>query len=253
MIVTQAEIDLVNGKMRRRMMRLPVLRGQAGEREPCPAQRGRTYQLQTRTVTKGQAAITVIEDPRIEKLAALSLQDARREGHATVQGAIDAYTLRHGPCDESTLVWVVSFAKDNKDREVAAVVNQADPLFMGRQAGYTTSKSHAAPGEPEVMMPFEKDLAEARKKATERRLTPQQEAAKRLGDDVETLREAMTNMKGRELLRLARRSIRAAERELLSDGSLHSASSAVLDGSQGEADRPPHGAPLPCPDARAAA
>jgi hypothetical protein len=243
-IATQAEIDMVRRTFSRRMMRLPVTRGDQGEMNLCPVRRGRTYQLQPRPSAKGEVSITVI-DCRREKLAALSLADARREGHATIQDALVAFRSTHGHHEE---VWVVTFARD-KDDEVAALISEERPLYLASSVGLTFDRGRAAAGEPEVLMPFEKDLAKARKATLEQRIAPGRASVKNLARDTETLQQSIKNMKARQLLRRAQRNLEAADRLLLSEVELHSPVSAAVDGSRGEADRPPRGAPLASPEA----
>jgi hypothetical protein len=244
LVVTQAEINLILGKTRRRMMRLPISLGPCGEHQPCPVREGCSYQLQSRAGSKGQATITIVE-VYPEKLAAITLADARREGYAGIQGALDAWTRTHHKPSHDESVWVILFAKD-KDGDTAAFLAQKQPVYLARYGDYTTRRDNAIPGEAEVLTPFAEDLANARTRALEHRVSPQREALKRAANDAETLQQSIQNMKARTLIKRAQRNYEAAERLLLSAEDVHSTVSAAADGSPGEADRPPRSVVASC-------
>jgi hypothetical protein len=227
--ITQTELNLIqNPRLHRRMMRLPLERGGLGELKKCPLQQGRIYKLQA----GGKVTVTVMSVRR-EKLAALSLPDARREGYAGVPGALDAWRDRYGVPDASTEVWVVGFETGDRLGEFDRSV------LLARHGDYTLDASQAVRGEPEVLMPLAKDLAAARAKAIERRVSPQQKHVREGVRHAETCQAAMKNMKARELIRRAQRNYEAAERVLLSAECVESDAQVAPAGSPGEADRPP--------------
>lgn len=196
MIVPQAEIDLVlNPKMRRRMMRLPA------PNRKCPLKYGSLYRLQPSAGAKGQATIVVIEPPHRERLAAITLSDARREGYASVQGALEAWERTHWCSREDELVWVVAFARDEKG-ECAEFVNQDESVYLSKVRDYTIHAGRqAVRGDPPLLAPLAEDLARARLAATER-VSPHMESIARMRAESQTLREAMVAMKDRNALRM---------------------------------------------------
>lgn len=248
MIVSAEELSLIlNPKVRRRLMRLPVLTGGSGESKRCPVRRGGSYRLRPPGSKDVQVTITVIAVPRLERLGSLPLADARREGYGSVRGALDAWEKAHWTPTYDEMVWVVAFARDHKG-EVAAAIAQERPVYLATSGDYTLDISRAAKGEPEVLMPLEEDLKRARAKALEKRRNPQVDDLGRMRQRAETLRESMTNMKARELVRRAARNLAAAQR-VLSEGVLDSQESCRPDGSAVEVDRPPTASSPASPEA----
>jgi hypothetical protein len=194
------------------MMRLPLVRGELGELKRCPFRKGGTYKLQPRTSVKAATSITIIE-VRQEKLAALSLADAKREGYAGIQGALEAF--RHRWPNHGEAVWVVRFAKDDKDHTVSDYINSDQPLYLAKHGDFTTSAStQAVRGDPPYLAPLAEDLARARLKAAERRLTPQQLSISRMRAETDTLLNAMTAMKDRNRVKRIRKELEALDDKL---------------------------------------
>jgi hypothetical protein len=218
LIIPQAEIDLITGSIRRRMMRLPLAYGEHGELIACRYKRGRTYPLKPKPSAPSAVKITVLEVRR-EKLAAITLRDARKEGHHGIQGALDAFKRRHGEFNDRTEVWVIAFAKD-KDGDVAAAINQDDPLFLSMHGDYTFSKSSAVKGEPEVMMPFAEDLEKARQHARDERVNPRLAILARMGSDAESLAQSLTAMKERNRLKLILKEIEKLQGSVRREGTI---------------------------------
>ena len=237
MIVSQAEIDLVlNPRMRRRMMRLPAPR-----HLKCPVKYGSPYRLQPKAGDKGQATIVVIEPPYRGKLAEITLKDARREGYATIQGALEAWerTYWH-PRDDET-VWVVSFARDEKG-ECADFLMQDEPVYLAKVRDYTTHAGRQAVlGDPPLLASFAEDLARARA-AAQARVSPQMGSISRMRSESETLREAMIEMKDRNALKLLRNIERSldglAARLSVDIGATLSGSDVLSAAGSADADRP---------------
>lgn len=235
MIVPQAQIDLVcSPRMRRRVIHLPVVYGKHGERKRCPMRKGGVYHLKGRVPYERHRADA--QDQPTRARAVLHLIDRCESPAKTVTVTVLDTEMQ----DEK---WLIRFIKGDH----VTVFDR--PVYLARYGDYTTEAGRqAVPGDPELMTPFAEDLAKARAKALESRVSPQQQALKQAADRAQTLQRSLKNMKARDLVRRAQRNYEAAARILLSDEVLDSPSSAVADGSQGEADRPPHGDLLPCPD-----
>lgn len=202
-IVPKAEIDLVVG-FRRRMMRLPVAR-------VCPVKLHRPYKLQTKANAKGQVTITVVEI-RKEPLEALSLADARREGYAGVQGALEGWRRAHGVPVTGQMVWVIRFLLGDRSQELLT----DEPVYLSKYgSGFTTIQAkQAVPGDPEVMPALPGTAEQARIVALARRQAPQRGSIVRIGEEVETLRESLVSMKSRNRARLIQRELAKLQSEL---------------------------------------
>lgn len=108
-----------------------------GERD-CRYRPGRAYAVQPGR-TKAAVARILIVDARLEQLAALTYQDARREGFDTQRDFFDYWLELHGHVDPDQPVWRLSFQL------------QADtPRFLtpaarphGTVRGYTTNERDA--------------------------------------------------------------------------------------------------------------
>jgi hypothetical protein len=234
-IVPQAQIDLVcSPRIRRRVIHLPVIYGQHGERKRCPMREGGVYHLKGRIPY--ELYLATAQDQPTRARGVLRLIDRCESPAKTVTITVLATEMQ----DEK---WLIRFIKGNH----ATVFDR--PVYLARYGDYTTEAGRqAVPGDPELMTPFPEDLAKARAKALERQLSPQQLALQQAANRAQTLQQSLKNMKARDLVRRAQRNYEAAARILLSDEVLDSSSIAVADGSRGEADRPPHGDLLPCPD-----
>jgi len=234
--VSQAEIDQINGRMRRRVLHLPLKRGSLGELKRCPVRKGGVYRL--RPPIPHAVYVERASSSPTRARAVLSLIDLCETPVRTTTITVTSVE-RHGD------VWLIHFAKGDRASDLDR------PIFLSKDGGYTMiSSRQAVPGDPEVQFPFAEDLAKARTKARERRVTPERAAVQRARGDMETLQESMTNMKIRVLLKRALRNLEAADR-LLSAEAVHSDPSAAADGSQGEADRPSRGASLASSDIEA--
>jgi hypothetical protein len=218
MIVDQATLDRIQ-RLRQRTLALPVRRGRLPRKgstkahrtdakggtalRRCPMRKGGVYHLrptltdipcdscredvEQRESTRARAALRFIDDaPRFAKRI-----QRKRTITITVQ-----HVERQG--DQ----WLVRFEKGDH-------ADQLDrPVFLSKYGDYTMSASkQAVRGDPEVLMPLEADLAKARAKAIERRVSPQQQALDRIRADTDTLLAAMTAMKDRNRLKLIRREI----------------------------------------------
>jgi hypothetical protein len=208
-IASQLDIDLVlNPKLRRRMLRLPA---SGSPKERCPLRVGAVYNLQPRAFTKGQVVITVTNAYR-EPLDALTVNDARREGHGGVQGALEAWRRSHGLPKGGQLVWVVEFVRGDESEWV----NSDQPVYLAKYGGdYTTNAAkQAVRGDPELAMPLPGAAETARVMALATRQAPAARSIGRVREEVETLREAMTTMRARNRVKLITRELGKLASEL---------------------------------------
>lgn len=235
MIVPQAQINLVcSPRIRRRVIHLPVVYGKHGERKRCPMRKGGVYHLKGRVPYDQYRAEAKDQPTRAQ--AVLALIDRCESPAKTVMITVLDTEMQ----DEK---WLIRFIKGDH----ATIFDY--PVYLARYGDYTTEAGRqAVRGDPELMTPFTEDLTKARDTALKRRVSPQQQALKQAAGRAQALQPSLKNMKARELVRRAQRNYEAAARILLSDEVLDSPSIAVADGFQGEADRPPHGDLLPCPD-----
>lgn len=236
MIIPQAQIDLIlSRRMRRRTLHLPMRTGKFGERKRCPARTGGVYRLKA-PVPYERYQSEAERQPNAAR-AVLWLIDECQQPTRGVTITVTAVEVRDGD-------WVVHFTK-GEHRELFD-----RPIYLAKYGDYTmTARQQAIPGDPELMMPFAEDLAKARAKALERRVSPERAAVKREADRAETLQQSITNMKARVLIKRAQRNYEAAERLLLSEEDVESPVSAAADGSPGEGDRPPRSAAFASPEA----
>jgi hypothetical protein len=225
LIVSQAVIDQIRGRMRRRVLELPVKRGSKGELK-VPVRAGGVYTLKP-PIPADRYKIEAEQQPTRAR-AILHMIDLCETPVRTV-----TVTVTHPP-ERQKDKWLVRFEKGDWRA-------QSDrPIFLAKYGDYTmTASKQAIPGDPELMSPFAKDLAKARARALECRVSPQREAVQRAWSNMEILQESMTSMKIRVLLKRAQRNLEAADR-LLSTESVHCDSSTAADGSQGEEGRPPN-------------
>lgn len=189
MIVSQADLDLIlNGKIRRRVIQLPVRHGKFGERKRCPVRKGGAYRLRAlppyarhktraeRQPTRARAVLHLFDlCQQPARTAAITVLDVERQD--------DTWVVRFNLGDQSTAF----------DR----------PVFLAKYGDYTmTPSKQSVPGDPEVMMPLAEDLARARAKARESRLSPERQVVVRAKGLVSPLEKSLSEMKARNRLRL---------------------------------------------------
>lgn len=206
MNITPEEMTLIlerrHGRPARRMMRLPVTHtGEAIERK-CPVRRGESYKLSD---GERETYITVIEEPRRERLGEMSYGDARREGYDNPIVAMMAFVNRERMGAMSTAnglgreVWVIAFEHTENERLPSADT----PVFLSGDGGYTTVASlQSVPGDPEVVLPSDGEGERARVLALAHREAPTREQIEALIGYVGELRETMLSMKDRNRLAL---------------------------------------------------
>lgn len=182
------------------MMRLPA---SGSPKERCPLNIGGVYNLQPRLFARGQAKITVTSARR-EPLDALCQNDARREGHGGVQGALEAWRRSHGLPREGQLVWVVEFVRGDESEWVT----HDSPIYLSKIGDYTTIGSKSAvPGDPELCLPLPGASETARVMAIAQRQGPALGQINRATQEVETLRDAMVTMRARNRAKLIEREL----------------------------------------------
>lgn len=188
MLLAQAEVELIlNRRIKRRKLTLPVERGRLGELKRCPLREGGVYNLTGRLPLDrfGQESLT--EPTRGRQVLAWIDRCETPVKRVLV-------TITHVRRERER--WEVSFVRgDLRDA-------QDTPIFLAGDGGYTTVASRqAVPGDPEVMMRFADDLEKARAKAREARVAPQRALVGRMCRDADTLHAALTDMKLRNRAR----------------------------------------------------
>jgi hypothetical protein len=228
MNISQSELQLIlNPKIRKRWLTLPVKRGSEGELKKCPMKAGGVYRLKARVPYERFREQAEAQPSRARAVLALIERCDRPTAGVTV-------TVRSVPMIEDD-AWMVCFEKGDH----ASVLDR--PLFLARSGDYTFSASRqAVPGDPEVLMPLAADLEKARRRAREEQVTPQIKHVRHVVGQMGELQKSMRSMKHRDLARRAQRTLQTLERLLLSDEAVESRVAPAADGSQGEDDRPPH-------------
>jgi hypothetical protein len=239
MIVAQTELDqILDRKIRKRLLELPVRHGKFGERKRCPVRLGQQVDLYPPIPFERMLARAEQRQPRKHAVVWLIGRVERWEPKPVT------ITVSQTPVIQGE-VWLVRFIRGS-EREAF----DTSAVYLSADGGFTTVASRqAVPGDPEYLAPFAEDLARARLDAREKRLTPQLADVRRLTGDLQKCRDVMTNVKAGTLLKRAQRNLEAAQRALLSEGVLDSDSVAASVGSAaGEADRPPSASTLGNPD-----
>lgn len=206
--VTQAEIDQIRGKMRRRVLHLPVehelIKGTArhprtGRTLPaCDVVGGKAIKrcpLRERSVTTLAPGVT-----HAQYRAQAQAQSTRAMGVLWFLDRCETLrtvTITVTKVERQGDVWLVHFAKGDRADELD------HDVFLAKYGDYTMSASkQAVPGDPPVMMPLAEDLAKARAKARERRVSPQRELVSKMQADADTLQRALSDMKDRTRAKL---------------------------------------------------
>lgn len=190
LIIPQADLDLiVNRKIRQRTLTLPVKYGtKFGERKRCPMRTGGVYNLRASTPYDRYLARAREQPTRAR--AVLKLIDECQEPSKPVPiTVLDVHRQEDN--------WLIRFTRgehpDLLDR----------PLYLSKVGDYTSvSSKQAVPGDPEVMLPFAEDLARARAKAREVRISPQRESLQRTKGEAEAMLQTMKAMKSRNRAKL---------------------------------------------------
>ena len=235
MQVDQATIDQIRGKMRRRVLHLPV----EHERIKGTARHPRTGRTLPACDVVGGKAIKrcPLREGSVTTLApgvTHAQYRAQAQGQPTrVRGVLwfldrcetlRTVTITVTKVERQGDVWLVHFAKGDRADELDRDV------FLAKYGDYTMSASkQAVPGDPPVMMPFAEDLAKARAKARERRVSPQRALVNKMQADADTLRASLATMKARNRMRRIEHDLRTLALELPSAGVLDSPSTIAGD------------------------
>jgi hypothetical protein len=228
MIVDQATLDRIQ-RLRERTLTLPARRGKLGELKRCPVKPRSVRKLEARVPYDQHRQRAERQPTRARQV--LALIDLCQQPTKTLTITVDAVEF----CEQHPATWLIRFRKG----DLGSAFDRPLYLAASTKGDYTHRKEQALLGEPEVLMPLAEDLAKARAKALEKRISPQQQALGRAASDAETLEQSMKNMKARALVHRAQRNFEAAAR-LLSDEVVDCSASTAVDGSQGEEERPPH-------------
>lgn len=128
---------------RKTMTRRPVKDGETS----CRYRPGRVYAVQQGRGKAATTRITILGEPRQERLGDISLDDARREGFRTREEFREYWAGLYGSHDPERLVWVLSFAKgDCTDRPHLLAARPGGP-----EGDYTSIPARAVRGEGEAV------------------------------------------------------------------------------------------------------
>jgi hypothetical protein len=191
MIVSAAELDpILNPRIRRRVLYLPIRHGKLGERKRCRVKVGGVYRLRE-SVPYSRYRVLADEQP-MRSRAVLRLIDLCQLPHRTVM--VTVRSVQMTTLDDGRQVWQVGIEKGTH----GSIIDR--PVYLARYGDYTTRRSEAMPNEPEVLMPLAKDLQHARARASERR-SPQAESVARMRAELDTLAASLAAMKNRNALK----------------------------------------------------
>lgn len=210
MIISQSELDLIlNRKIRRRTIHLPIQHGTLGELKKCPAKPGGIYTLKARTPWERYRTQAETQPSRAR--AVLWLIERCEQPQRTV--TITARTIE---ARENT--WIVHFVVGTHELEHKPRLLAARPgPAHGEHGDYTSIPSRAASGPAEEIP--ETYQAKYSDSASEARKTGLSEQRERLLAAVGTLRiEAAKlnagNSVARRRLKSVEHQLRAFEREM---------------------------------------
>ena len=179
---------------------MPVRYGKFGELKRCPARPGSAYTLKARVPYEQIRERSTAQPSRAR--AVLWLIDQCQEPTKTQIITVDLVE-RDGE------EWIVHFKKGDHSGTLDS------PVFLSKSGDYTMIASRqAVPGDPEVMMPFAKDLEKARRKALEGRIGPQRQLVGKISTEVGALKSSLASMKARNRLRRIEHDLKAVANEL---------------------------------------
>jgi hypothetical protein len=202
--VSQAEIDQIRGKMRRRVLELPVEYGKLGELK-LPVREGGVYTLKPPIPYVRYRGEAERHQPT-RAIAVLRLIDLCDMPRRTV-----TITVTHPP-ERQGDKWLIRFEKGDWRNELG------DPVYLAKYGDFTmTASKQAVPGDPELMSPFAEDLARARARALERRISPDREIVRRIKGELSPLQKSMIAMKARNRLNLILKEMDKLDAELSVD------------------------------------
>lgn len=249
-------------KIARRRSRRGLTVGEAWNR--CPVQPGVAYQLRgrDRTVEELDLALRRAGEPSVvDRYLRARARPAPTRARAVTAllVAMDPLLDMLEPARRPFPITVVRVDQMPDHWEVSFVLGDRaahdEPVFLGRGRDYVMSASQSIDPDAAVLTPLAKDLEAARRKAAEKRLTPQEQTLARIRAEHETLRASMLSMKARNRLRqLERETARLAEQLALDAGATLSAEQRAPEaGSPPDTAAPPAGTgsvPRPSPPAQ---
>lgn len=204
MIVAQADLDaILDRKIRKRLLELPVRHGKFGELKRCPVRLGGEYPLFPPLPYERMLARAEAIQPRKHAVLWLIARVQRWEPkpvHITVSQ----------PPEIQGEVWLVRFIR-GEEREAF----DDSAVYLSADGGFTTVASRqAVPGDPEYLAPFAEDLKRAREDARKKRLTPAQEIVQRMQADAMRCRDVMVTVKAGNRARLIAKELAKLQAEL---------------------------------------
>jgi hypothetical protein len=205
-VVPQAELDaILDRKVRKRLLELPVRYGGFGELKRCPTRVGKVERL-------------VPPLPFDRLLARAEAREPRKHAVLWLIGRVERWepkpvTITVREVERQGEVWLVSFLRG----EEAEIFDDSLPYLSG-DGGFTSIASRqAVPGDPPYCPPFAEDLERARENARKKRLTPAEELVSKMREDAKTCREVMAGVKARNRARLILKEIGKLADELALD------------------------------------
>jgi hypothetical protein len=231
MIIDQATLDRIQ-RPRERTLTLPVRYGKLTRKgspkahrtdarggkalRGCPVRKGGVYHLKAPTPYDRYRAVAERQPTRALMVLRLwDLCDRHRARGLTITVTAVERQAEH---------WLVHFAPGSH-------ADQFDrPVFLAKYGDYTmTPSKQAVPGDPEVLLPLEADLAKARAKAIERRVSPDRHIVQDAKKQLTPLQQSMVSMKARTRLARVLKELEKIEADLSveEDGTLPSSDCAV--------------------------
>lgn len=233
MIVDQTVIEQINGRIRRRELRLPVRH----DRMPIVARHPKTGRALRSPVTRTADSSTKRCPLRADGVYTL---------HPRVPVDVYRAAAERQPTHARKVLYWISQC-ETKSRQVTITVTSVDregdewvvrfekgdwransdrPVYLAQQNDFTMVASRqTVKGDPEYLSPLAEDIRRARERALEVRVSPHRAQVQRLRDEADTLAGAMTSMKARNRVRLAAKELEKALAELSSpDGATLQAS-----------------------------
>jgi hypothetical protein len=205
LIASEQTIERIrSSRHRQRTLELPVVYGEMGELKRCQYKPGKAYPLHPASRYDEHRATAGQQPTRARAVVYLLAQYERQVKPLTITVLSVTRAGEH---------WLVHFDLGDK------TAHNDIPVYLtptGSGGDYTTTPSRAL-DKVEVMTPLAKDLEEARRKAREGRITPQQQQLDRAVQEAETLRQAMTSMKARNRVNLILKEMEKLASELSAD------------------------------------
>ena len=160
MLVDLSVLEQINGRIRRRVLELPVQHGQRfGELKKCPMREGGVYTLQAAIPYARHRAVAERQPTRA--LGVLALIERCMNPAKTVTITVTEPVTRHEDR------WIVRFEKGDWAGQLD------EDVYLSRDNDFTTIASRqAVRGDPPLMTPFAAHLEHAREKAREKREQP---------------------------------------------------------------------------------